>query len=69
LLLAVVALEGLPDLLQEVWGEGEDTGFAFGAEGQRRRAVGFAASATAGAFAATATQGDERATQEESGSA
>lgn len=69
LLLVSIALEGLPDLRQEVRGEGEDTGFALGAEGQSGRAVGFAARAAAGGFAAAATQGNERAAQEESGSA
>jgi hypothetical protein len=68
LLLVTIPLEGHTHLLEEVRGEGEDTGFTLGADGQGGRAVGLAASAVAGAFAAAATQGNKGAAQQKGGS-
>ena len=68
LLLAAIPLESRTHLLEEVCGQGKDAGFALGAHGEGRRAVGLAASAVAGAFAAAATQGNQGAAQEERGS-
>ena len=68
LLLAAIPLEGQAHLLKEVRGKREDTGFTLGAEGEGRKAVGLAASAVAGAFAAAATQGNQGAAQQEGGS-
>ena len=68
LLLATIPLQGQTHLPEEVRGKSEDAGSALGAEGQGRRAVGLAASAVAGAFAAAATQGDKGAAQEEGAS-
>jgi hypothetical protein len=68
LLLVTIPLEGSAHLLEEVRGKGEDSGFALGAEGEGGRAVGFAASAAAGVFAAATAQGNKGATQEEGAS-
>ena len=55
LLLAMILLEGPTDLGEEVWGQGEDMGFALTAEGEGRRAMGFTTGAVAGGFATAAT--------------
>ena len=67
-LLVTIPLEGPTHLSEEVRGEGEDSGFTLGADGESRRAVGLAASATAGAFTAAAAQGNKGAAQEEDAS-
>jgi len=68
LLLVAIPPEGSTHLLEEVWGQGQDIGFTLGADGKGGRAVGLAASAAAGAFAAAATQGNEGAAQQRGGS-
>ena len=55
LLLAMILLEGPTDLVEEVWGQGEDIGFTLTAEGEGGRAMGFTAGAVAGRLAAAAT--------------
>ena len=65
LLLAPILLEGQTDLLEEVWGQGEDIGFSLTAEGEGGRAMGFATGAVAGGFATAATERNQRAAQKE----
>lgn len=65
LLLVTIPLEGHTHLLEQIRAKGEDAGFTLGAEGEGGRAVGLAASAVAGGFAAAATQGNKGAAQEE----
>ena len=65
LVLTTILLERPTDLLEEVWGQGEDFGFALAAEGEGGRAMGFTAGAAAGRLTATAPKRNQRAAQEE----
>ena len=65
LLLATIVSQCQSHLRKEVRGEGENTGFALGAEREGGRGVGLAASAMAGGFAAAASQGDQGAAQKD----